>query len=302
MPESYRYMRVNILHLRSFYAIAVEGGINQAARRLNVSQSTLSKQLKALEERHQVALFTGRTPPLTLTPKGEALFADARKLFTTIDDIDRVLDIDPSRQKLVIRLGSDSPPLAARLAAELKAALPTLKNQIRIENARETFELLRSGQLDIAIVSDPPVHPQFLYIPALESRLLAALPRNHPRAGAPAFEIEDVAGESLLSREVTSRTRAAIDRLLADHDVVPADIQDMHTREAIREGIALGLGVSFFFSSECPPDERIVYLPVLAQKPVPTILAYLICHSDQKNQPVHRRAAALVKTWSSLNS
>jgi LysR family transcriptional regulator, low CO2-responsive transcriptional regulator len=291
-------MRVNILHLRSFYAIAVEGGINQAARRLSVSQSTLSKQLKALEERHKVSLFTGRTPPLKLTPKGEALFADARRLFITLDDIDKVLDVGPAQEKLVVRLGSDSPPLAARLAAELKSAFPTLKNQIRIENARETFELLRSGQLDIAIVSDPPVHPQFQYTPAFESHLLAALPRAHALARARAFEIEDMARETLLSREATSRTRTAIERLLADQDITPLDVQDMHTREAIREGIALGLGISFFFSSECPPDTRITYLPVLAQRQIPTIMAYLICHKDQKNQTVHRKAASLVNIWS----
>jgi LysR family transcriptional regulator, low CO2-responsive transcriptional regulator len=296
-------MRINILHLRSFYVIAVDGGINQAARRLGVSQSTLSKQLKALEERHKLALFTGRAPPLTLTPKGEALFLEARKLFKIMDDIEMVLDVDPVKEHHIVRLGSDSPPLAARLAHELNQAFPSLKNQLRIENARDSFELLRTGQLDLAIVADPPVHPQFTYVPAMESHLLAALPIHHALAQAAELMPESLSPESLthetlLSREPTSKTRAAVERLLADHGVEPQNRHELHTREAIREAIALGMGVSFFFSSECPPDPRIVYMPIAAKAPVPTIMTYLICHNDHKHQPIHRKAIQLLKTWS----
>lgn len=53
-------MSVNHQHLRAFHAIAEEGSISRAARRLNVAQPTLSQQLKALEDRHKAALFDGR--------------------------------------------------------------------------------------------------------------------------------------------------------------------------------------------------------------------------------------------------
>ena len=46
-----------------------------------------------------------------------------------------------------------------------------------------------------------------------------------------------------------------------DAGVTPAHGLELQSREAIREGVALGLGVSVFFASECPPDSRIVYLP-----------------------------------------
>ena len=77
-------MAVSYQHLRAFYGIAVDGGVSRAARRLNVSQPTLSQQLKALEERYGVTLFEGRKVPLRLTEAGRGLFALTEKLFATV--------------------------------------------------------------------------------------------------------------------------------------------------------------------------------------------------------------------------
>jgi hypothetical protein len=61
-------------------------------------------------------------------------------------------------------------------------------------------------------------------------------------------------------REPVSKTRAAIETLLAAAEVSPERVVELHGREAMREAIALGMGVSLFFSAESPPDPRIVCL------------------------------------------
>ena len=216
-------MRVNILHLRSFYAIAQEGSINQAARRLNVSQPTVSKQLKALEDRYKISLFLSRTPPLKLTPAGEALFNEAHHLFSSVSSVEQILEDDLADRRL-LRLGSDTPPLAARLAHEMKLSFPRLHTQVRIENARDAFELLRSGQCDLAIATDPPVHPKFQYVPIRDDHLMAAFPSSHPATAQGDYDIRSVASETLLMRETWSKTRSAIQRMLSDVDVLPKDI------------------------------------------------------------------------------
>lgn len=289
-------MRVNILHLRSFYAIAKEGSIIQAARRLNLSQPTVSKQLKALEDRYRISLFLSRTPPLKLTPAGEALFREASQLFSSVDNVEQILEDDLS-DRLLLRLGSDTPPLAARLAHEMKLSFPRLHSQIRIENARDTFELLRSGQCDIAIVTDPPVHPNFQYVPIRDDHLLAAFSIHHAAANEDDFDLRKLADETLLMRESLSKTRSAIQRMFNEVDVAPRDIQELHTRETIREAIALGMGMSFFFSIECPPDDRIIYLPVKADASLPAIRYYLISTLDKRHHPLFRRATDIARAW-----
>jgi DNA-binding transcriptional LysR family regulator len=284
-------MRVNILQLRTFYAIAMEGSFSQAARRLNLSQSTLSKQLKAFEDRHQISIFSGRTPPLKLTPAGEALMANVKHLFSTIEDIEGMLGDHDAPERSLIRLAADTPSMGAGLANVIRTAFPQSGLQVRIENARDSFELFRSGQSDLVVVCDPPVHQQFQYVPVIEDRLVVAMARTHRLAGERVIDIEALGDSSLLLRESTSRTRAATLTLLAEAQVEPRDIQEFHTREMIREAIALNMGMSLFYSMECPPDERIVYKRLQKDHDVGVIRSYLIYPVDRRNQPLMRKAA-----------
>src|ERR1700751_6168794 len=102
-------MAANYQHLRAFHAIAVEGGVSRAARRLNVSQPTLSQQLKALEARYGVPLFEGRKGPLGLAVAGGERFRQTQKLFATAADIDDMLGETASLTGGTLRLGSDNP-------------------------------------------------------------------------------------------------------------------------------------------------------------------------------------------------
>ena len=277
-------MTVNHQHLRAFHAIAAEGSITRAARRLNVAQPTLSQQLKALEERHQAVLFENHKPPLKLTMLGRELFALTQRLFTASGVIDELLGNDPSQKLAAVRLGSDSPIYGARMAAKLREHYPDLGIQVRIGNARETLKWLDEAAVDAAIVSDPPGDNQYAYMPLFADWFMVAMSAGHPRAKDRCFPAAALADAPLLMRETTSRTRAATEQLLARAQVVPRDVIELHTRDTIREGVALGLGLSVFVSTECPPDPRIAYVPL--ERPAmansPGLAGFVVCLAERK--------------------
>ncbi|MBL6852290.1 MAG: LysR family transcriptional regulator [Alphaproteobacteria bacterium] len=275
-------MAVNHQHLRAFHAVATDGSVSRAARRLNVAQPTLSQQLKALEERHQTPLFEGRKPPLRLTAAGRQLFTLTQKLFATSDDIDDLLgdSNDPTLSSL--RLGSDCPIYAARFAKALRQKHSAMGIQVRVGNARETIRALGDAQIDAGIVSDPPGDNVFAYEPLYVDRLMVALPAHHPCARDIEFSLAQLGNERLLLREASSRTRAATERLLSQADVVPSDVIELHTRETIREGVAIGLGVSLFISLECPPDSRIAYLPLAERDKAHHLTGYIVCLAERR--------------------
>jgi LysR family transcriptional regulator, low CO2-responsive transcriptional regulator len=273
---------VNHQHLRAFHVIATEGSISRAARRLNVSQPTLSQQLKALEGRHQAALFDGRKPPLRLTAFGQQLFDLTRKLFVTSQDIDNLLRDPEGRMTADLRLGSDSPFFAVRLAAAIRSRNPSTMIRVRIGNAVETFSWLREGQIDVGIVSDPPGDNAFAYEPLFSDKLVVAVPKSHPLANLSIFPLKALARERLLVRESSSRTRLAVEALLQAVNVTPAEIMELHTRETIREGVAIGLGLSLFFSLECPPDDRIRFLPLDADVSISRLTGYVVCLNERR--------------------
>ncbi len=279
-------MTVNHQHLRAFHAIALDGSISRAARRLNVAQPTLSQQLKALEERHQAALFENRKPPLRLTPFGQQLFDLTQKLFVTSQDISDLLRDSNERMTVDLRLGSDSPFFAVRLAAALRSRNPSASIRVRIGNGVETFSWLREGQIDVGIVSDPPGDNAFAYEPLFNDKLVIALPKSHPLASSEVFPLAALARERLLMREVTSRTRTATETLLLAADVTPAEFMELHTRDTIREGVAIGLGVSLFFSLECPPDDRMRFLPLDVDASVSRLTEYIVYLGEKRRTPL----------------
>jgi len=281
----------------------MEGSISRAARRLDVSQPTLSQQLKALEGRHQAALFDGRKPPLRLTAFGQKLFDLTQKLFVTSQDIDDLLRDADGRVTADLRLGSDSPFFAVRLAAAIHQRIPSTSIRVRIGNAVETFSWLKDGQIDVGIVSDPPGDNAFAYEPLFNDRLVMAAPKDHPLAQRDVFPLAALAQQRLLIREPNSRTRRATEALLQEADIVPAEVMDLHTRETIREGVAIGLGFGLFFSLECPPDERIRFLPVDRDFSTCHLTEFVVCLNERRRTTllgVAMDAAAELRAMSPL--
>jgi LysR family transcriptional regulator, low CO2-responsive transcriptional regulator len=289
-----RLMAANYQHLRAFHAIAVDGGVSRAARRLHVSQPTLSQQLKALEARHGVALFESRKAPLTLTAAGRELFALTQKLFAVASDIDDVLGEKAAVAGGMFRLGSDNPFYAAKITEMLRRRHPFTEVQVRMGNARDVMRWLGDAQIDAALASDPRGEGGFNYEPLSSDTLACAVPADHELSRLDAIPMHAFADETLLLREPNSKTRAFTERALADASVVPRATIELQSREAIREGIALRLGVSAFFSSECPPDIRIAYRPLDTGDRDYRLRNYLVYQSDRKRSPLMRAIRAIV--------
>ena len=150
------------------------------------------------------------------------------------------------------------------------------------------------AQIDAALASDPPGDARFSYEPLASDGLACALPEGHALARLDRVPIDAFARETLLLREPTSKTRAFAERVLADADVAPKAILEMQSRETIRECIALGLGISIFFTSECPPDRRIVYRPIDSGERDYRLRSYLVCQTERRRGALMRALHMIV--------
>ncbi|WP_226015867.1 LysR family transcriptional regulator [Novosphingobium sp. FKTRR1] len=281
-------MSVNHQHLRAFLAVASEGSFSRAARRLNISQPTLSQQIKALESRHGQMLFEGRRRPLQLTPVGRDLLALTQRMFATSQEIDDLLDERKPSDTAFVRLAADSPTHAVRLVAELLRTEPGLDVEIHIDNSHATLVQLLEARADVAIVSDPQIDPRLVYKPLFIDHLMAVVPTNHALAALDCIPLQALGNECLLLREATSKTRAAIMTVLRTHEVTPRRTIELHSREAIREAVACNIGVSLFFSSECPPDVRLAVRPIEHQPDRALLTGYIVCSFEQRRTPLIR--------------
>lgn len=98
-------MALNLHHLRLFHAVATEGTLTGAARRLNLSQSALSSQLKSLELALGHDLFERRGRGLVMTEAGRIALDHAEAIFRTAADLSATLR-ETTRGRRALRVGA----------------------------------------------------------------------------------------------------------------------------------------------------------------------------------------------------
>ncbi len=146
---------VNLDLLRSFFAVAEQGSLNKAAERLRVSQSTLTRQMQALEHEVGGALFVRGPGGAALTATGHAL-ADGMK--PLLVDFDRALGEVRKRargQSTELRVGYLMSAVAEYLnpaLAALRKAHPEVKVKLLDLSPGEQISALRRGELDLALI------------------------------------------------------------------------------------------------------------------------------------------------------
>ena len=104
---------LNLKHVYYFHHVATEGSIARAARRLNLSQSTISEQIKALEECLDTPLFDRRRGGLRLNESGQRVFEHSKIMFKAARRL--VQDLNPARNEYDWILEVGISPMVSRL-------------------------------------------------------------------------------------------------------------------------------------------------------------------------------------------
>lgn len=92
--------------LKAFYHIAQLKSFSKAAQHMNLNQSSVSRQLKALEERIGKKLFKRGNKQLSLTPQGEVLYKIVRRFFLELDSIEKLLHEESSDLKGALKIAT----------------------------------------------------------------------------------------------------------------------------------------------------------------------------------------------------
>jgi DNA-binding transcriptional LysR family regulator len=142
--------------LRAFVAVADHGGFHRAAERLNLTQSTISQQIKRLELETMRPLFRRTTRSVALTDDGEMLLGDARRLLQLEEAARHRLSAP--RLSGTVRLGVVEEVAGGSLPSALGrfASLhPGVKLEVQIGVSAELIEQLNAGRLDVVFAKRP---------------------------------------------------------------------------------------------------------------------------------------------------
>ena len=196
---------MEIRTLRYFLTVAREENMTRAAELLHVTQPTLSKALKALEDELGKKLFTRHSFSIALTDEGVLLRDRAENLVTMADKIEKEFlsldDITGGELYFGLAESYQIRYLAKELRA-LKAQYPGLKYHITSGDTEQVTEKLDKGLLDFAVICDAPNGKKYDYLPFPEGDIWGLIfPADDALAQKETIRINDLIGLPLFTSE-----------------------------------------------------------------------------------------------------
>jgi len=262
--------------LRIFHAVAVAGSLTHAGETLHLSQSAVSRQIRALEESLDTTLFRRHARGLILTEQGELLFeatrSMARRLEATAARIRDSEDEVFGDLRVTTTMGLGTLWLAPRLP-RLFERYPNLKLELMLE---ERILDLPMREADVAIRMKEPSQADLIRRRLMEVRIRLYASRAYiDREGMPqAFA--DLAGRRLIVQSPHSpQVRAGADFVQPMLAISNAPLT-VNTYFGILQAVMHGIGIGSLpdYVTAASPD-LVQILPGLESAPIPVYLAYV---------------------------
>ena len=191
--------------LEYFMEIAREGNMSRAAERLHVSQPSLSKQMKALEEELGKKLFVRDHTGLSLTDEGMLLRKRAEDILgmvrKTTDELQALDDITGGDVQIGCAESYQIRHLA-RVIKDFKMQYPLFRYHLTSGNTEQVVERLDRGLLDFAVIVEPPDPKKYNYLEMPGSDAFGLLVRkDHELAKKECVTVDDLESIELIVSE-----------------------------------------------------------------------------------------------------
>ena len=277
--------------LKAFYMVARLGSITLAAKKLGLSQPTVTTQIRSLEGQYAVELFYRGGRRLTLTDEGARLLPMVQALLQQESDIEFFLR-NCGQMQGSLRIGATSPYYVLGLIKAFRERYPQIEVSVEIGNSQQVLEALYECRVDLAASSQPVEDARLIHLVLGRDPLVLAVHRSHPLAAQRSVALGELRNHCLLMREAGSTTRELTEKLLRESAVTPASMLEIGSRESIREAVIRNLGVSIISRQEVPDNPE---LRVLELQGAPLIDEYLFCLKERRQARLTSAFLALAR-------
>ncbi len=240
-------MYLELKHLRAVRAIHAQGGLARAADVLNMTQSALSHQVKAMEDQVGMDLFVRRSKPLKLSSAGQRMLKVANRVLPEIEaaeDEFRALQAGKSgRLHIAIECHACFEWLFPVLEA-FRKAWPDVDVDIRPGLAFDALPALGREEVDLVVSSDPEDLPDVEFNPLFDYEPVFVASSSHPLAQKEFVEAEDFREETLITYPVDRPRLDVFNQLLMPAKVEPRAVRQVELTAVILLLVASNRGVA----------------------------------------------------------
>lgn len=281
---------MELRHLRYFVAVAETCHFGRAAERLHLAQPALSQSIRQLESHLGATLFTRTTRQVSLTPAGEFLLEEARRILDAVDaSAVGVQRISEGRRGLA-RIGFTGTAVFSQLPAIARAIerdLPDIDLEVHADQLTpQLCDGLREGRIDLAVLRPPATGEAITVRGIAVEPLVLALPSDHRLVEEPEIAMVDLRAEGfVLYASKDSAVNEAVQRACRAAGFTPRRDHVAPGTAVLLALVAAGLGIGLVpESAKALPLEGVAFREVTDAGAVELALAW------------HEPASALVES------
>jgi LysR family transcriptional regulator, low CO2-responsive transcriptional regulator len=238
---------LTLRQIRIFLSASKHMSFSRAAEELHISAPAISMQIKEMEEDMGVILFVRESKKINLTTAGEYFLIYARRVSSTLIEANNMMERLRGTEVKALKIGlvSTAKYFLPQMLVEFKKDYPNLQIKIEVRNRQQLIELLRDGELDIAIMGQPPKEMDTRVEAFASHPHVFIASRSNPLAGKRNILPDALNNFEMISREVGSGTRALMENYFTEHQISPIVSMEMSSNETIKQAVIAELGISF---------------------------------------------------------
>ena len=239
--------------LEAFVAVVDYNSFTEAARRLYLTQPTISAHVMALEKELNSRLIIRTTRNFTLTQRGYQLYDCAVHMLNMRDHL--IEDFAGNQRKIIDLSASTIPSsyLLPELLSEFSKKEPNIHFHVWQSDSAEAIQKVSQGVVDFGLAGAVTDHDSCEFIPFCRDSLVIATPVNEHYLNLldQKTTFLDFQKDPFIMRKSGSGTKKEMDLFLENHQLHTSDLNVvayMNDLESIKKSISTGLGISILSS------------------------------------------------------
>ncbi len=273
--------QISIQQIRVLDAVAREKNFSRAAQRLGISQPAVSLQLRELQKRHGVKLYTRRGKEIHLSDLGMDLVTTGRKVLGLLSEMNNTLKESAGLLSGRIHIGLSCHYFVKGLLARYMTQYPGIKVRASIGHSAYLLEEVAACRMDIAEVTALSPVSGLHCFDYSRQQIILFVATHHPWAERKRLSIHELHGEKMVALDNESMTRKIFNTLLEKHQVEPNIVLELDNWETMKEVVAAGIGFGIAQEDEFGPDPHLVKIPL--EDAACSAVQYFVCLPEYKD-------------------
>ena len=270
--------------IQTFLEVARQRSVSKAAERLFVTQPAVSMQIRQLEDTFGVPLIEPVGRNIGLTHAGEAFQTYAIAAMGQLKDLEALMaeHVGLRKGRIDLAVVSTAKYFIPMLLVHFGKLFQGIDIQLKIDNRENILGLLARNEADLVVMGRAPANLDCEATPFATNPLAIVAAPDHVLVRRKQLPFSALGEHRFVVREEGSGTRAAMERLFAEHQTPLNVVMEMPSNETIKQAVMAGMGLSFLSLHTLGLELKCGLIEIVPVENCPVVRTWNIVHMQSK--------------------